>query len=225
MSMCIFCGKDPRVKKSHIVPDYLYDEVKEDGKIIPLNEKLVQEGKWRQSGFYEPLLCKVCEGDFNKRFDQPCVQFFRSLCGPYKIGELNIISVPLQIRKLSLSVLFRALHAENPKWNAVEKLWSTQGLKECLADGVDDPYRIYARILCDDGGMPIRGMVVSPSAIRLSKTWFTCMIFGGFEFIQVNRTEDIEIDMDELPRDGGTARVMASRLIDAWSLHSMSATY
>jgi len=212
------------VNKSHIVPDFLYDAVRDEGRIYQFNEQLVQQDKWRQSGYYEPLLCSICESDFNKRFESPCVKFFRSIDGPFELGKEHIFEIPKPLRKLVISVLYRAIFAKDAHWNAVMELWNAELTKSYLANGLNDSYKVYARILCDDLGLPVKGFISSPSAIRLSKTWFTCMAFGGMEFVLTQKIEDVVIVMDEIPHEVGFIKILASRLINAWSLNSISAT-
>jgi hypothetical protein len=74
---CIYCGSTPRISKSHIVPEYLYEFTCEDGQILAVDANLDQIGPLRQKGYYEPLLCARCDNRFNTEREQPCQWFFR----------------------------------------------------------------------------------------------------------------------------------------------------
>lgn len=78
MALCAYCNNDKELCASHAIPDGFFKSIsrRNNGKLItvpsgPGSIHLSQEtGKSK-------LLCKECEGDFNRKFDSPLVNAFR----------------------------------------------------------------------------------------------------------------------------------------------------
>lgn len=79
MAICAYCENDRELCASHAIPDGFFKSISRhnNGKLISIpggegNIHLSQEtGKSK-------LLCKQCEGDFNRRFDSPLVNAFKT---------------------------------------------------------------------------------------------------------------------------------------------------
>lgn len=218
MSTCIFCEKIPRIKNSHIVPDFFYKWIKDEGRIYKWNKKLQRDGKWIQSGHRESLLCKNCEGTFNREFEQPCVRFFENIGSQWTIDKLHSLKFPTALRLLVLSVIFRSLFSSDERWNGSIDHWDIHKLKADLTSRVSFNNKIYARILCDDLGYIVQGFVSPPNVVTLHDSRFTCLAFGGMEYIVSSNAGAYQIDLDEVNDRGEVVKVLASLIVKAWCL-------
>ncbi len=184
---CIYCGRVPRVRKSHIVTDYLYEHVKEDGKILVYDETLRISEAPRQSGHHEPLLCATCETLFNRRWEQPCQQFFRSLPESAPFPGSITLCIPHQLRGLVLSILWRAAHSHNPSWSDFRSGCDVPRLRHAMETGSDPDVATYMYVLVSENGKLMKGLVTSPYRLVAGSLDALCIACYGVQFVVVFR--------------------------------------
>lgn len=77
---CPWCGKKAEIQNSHSVPRTYFRKAKRGGSgqalIVADDGRPTQLSNIGGGGY---LLCANCEGLFNKNFDKPCIESFRSI--------------------------------------------------------------------------------------------------------------------------------------------------
>ena len=94
MVKCKFCGLGDVIKKSHIIPEFMYENTYDDKLRMIAFESDLTQVRLRQKGYYEPILCRNCENFFNVNFEKPCVGLFRAL--PTQVAQNNFVK-PLHL--------------------------------------------------------------------------------------------------------------------------------
>ena len=113
MPVCKLCLSDRELCKSHIVPKFFFDALRNDkNQLLGINGVGNIGRRLLQDGPAEPLLCDACEQHINDHFEKPFLQSwgdFSPLPNPWNVPEPHWITVDYASFKLfHLSVLFRA---------------------------------------------------------------------------------------------------------------------
>ena len=97
MPICRLCHKDRILRKSHIVPEFLYSHLyNEKGHMMGINGIGAKGWKPLQQGIREHLFCEECEQHFNEHFEKPFRQQWVVNCplpDPWNVPEPHWISV------------------------------------------------------------------------------------------------------------------------------------
>jgi hypothetical protein len=113
MPSCKLCGFDLPLRRSHIIPEFLYAELYNAKRQMMAVRSTPSPGlDWPQKGISEPLFCEGCEQHFNEHFEKPFKAMWvdaKPLPLQFMPGELCELSFDYRAFKLfHLSVLFRA---------------------------------------------------------------------------------------------------------------------
>ena len=78
MATCAYCKNDRELGASHAIPDGFFKSIsrRNNGKLINIPGGTGSIHLSQDTG-KSKLLCKECEGDFNRKFDSPLVNAFR----------------------------------------------------------------------------------------------------------------------------------------------------
>ena len=185
MTLCKFCENNPPVKRSHIIPEFMYKHTYsgKHPKMVVVNEEIEQLGE-RQKGYYEPLLCPKCEGFFNDNFEKPCISFIESVPNTAIIGSNLKVKPPREIVLLMLSIIWRASHATGNHWNEVELGSHQEAIKICLQNKfVKTEYSFWLFLSAYPDGKIEKGIVTSIQKIKVSGHNFYHFISSGIQFI------------------------------------------
>ena len=212
----------------------MYKAVRGDDKnMLVLDMQLENVGKPLQNGHWEPLLCSKCEGEFSARFDDPGYRFICSL-PPHlhlisgRLPESIPICFPRQFRHFVISVLYRSVYSEDSSWNMCSSFWEGRTLLDILNGHLSDNLELYPRLLAigDDGKIE-QGFVVPPQPLTIpgDTVPFTCLAFGGMEYIARMRRGILSPSTPQIPVDGGNVSVPIGDIMQSWALHELNARY
>jgi hypothetical protein len=229
---CIACRIRPSIEKSHIVPRSMYKAVRgNDKNMLVLDTEMEVAGKPLQNGHWEPLLCSVCEGDFSARFDSPAYQFVNGLPTrlPLISGRLPAsipIEFPKQYRQFVISVLYRSTYSVDTSWNQCATCWDGKALLDILNGRSLDKIEVYPRLLAfgNDGSVE-QGFVVPPQRLMIPGDTepYSCMAFGGMEYISRMHRGKLSPSTPQIPLAGGTVTIPVGDIRQSWALHDVRA--
>lgn len=99
---CIYCEENNAIEKSHIIPKFFYDWLKETA-ITPYFRDISNPNKRLQDGLKVPLLCEGCENDFSKFENNYKKHLFKKIVNYRKeIPEILVIAESDKLFYLSL---------------------------------------------------------------------------------------------------------------------------
>jgi len=204
MVHCKYCNKQPAVKKSHIIPEFMYKPVyDENHKLVVASKELKELGE-RQKGYYEPLLCVDCEGYFNDSFEKPCVKLIRNIPDRSNLNNILSFDPTPEIGLLLLSVIWRASHASGEHWQGVSLGSHQEKIKRSLESRVFHPsYEVWMFLVAHDGGKIEKGIVSSVQRLRAKGHNLYHFIASGAQFIvkvsshKLNKVRPIPLQLNE----------------------------
>lgn len=114
MARCYLCHNDRQLRKSHIIPEFLYEKLYNDkGHMMTIHGKGRNRWKPLQNGIKENLFCDDCERLFNDEYEKPFLNGWvraQVLPNPWRDaqGVYWVQSDYKMLKMFYLSVLFRA---------------------------------------------------------------------------------------------------------------------
>ena len=231
MPICQLCQNDKELRDSHIIPKFLYKDLRNtDYKMIGVNGQGPLGRTVLQDGPYERLLCDSCEQHFNEQFEKPFhQQWFTSPSLPttLKVGDIHWITVRYNSFKLfHLSVLFRASVSTLPMFSSV-KLGNCHEtrLRQALFDGTpgtstQDPILGCAIVHHETNQcVPI---VTRPEMVKIGAARAYGMVYGGVKWwIGVSSHPIKELEKGALQSDGRMP-ILVSSWKDEPAIQTMS---
>ena len=202
MLHCKFCNQKPAVKKSHIIPEFMYKPIYDDKhKLVVANTKLGELGE-RQKGYYEPLLCMDCEKYFNDNFELPCVKFVRNIPDNSRLESILSFDPTPEIGLLLLSIIWRASHASGEHWQGVNLGAHQNIIKKCLKSKVFNPsYEVWVFLVAHDNGKIEKGIVSPVQRLKANGNSLYHFIASGAQFVvkvsshKLNKTRTVPLQI------------------------------
>ena len=184
MPLCKFCNLKESVKKSHIIPEFMYQHTYDaKHKMVVADDTLDELGE-RQKGYYEPLLCVDCEQYFNDNFEKPCLSFMKKVPSHAKQGTTVCFDAMPSLELLLLSVIWRASHATGNHWRGVNLGPHESIIKKCLETNATNPsymFWLYLAVLPD--GKIEKGIVSSIQKLNVKGHHLYHFLASGVQFI------------------------------------------
>lgn len=233
MPVCRLCKKEGQLRRSHIIPEFLwkglYDETNTffgvTGKGSVGHRKL-------QKGLREPLFCDACEQHFNDAFEKP---FYRQwvkdspLPAVWANDELIWLQFEYSTFKLfHLSILFRAHVSSLTDFEVVDLGPHAEKIRIMLIDqnpGEVHEYPIFGyAILHPETRSPIQ-IVSSAQLSKIEGTRCYAMMYGGVEwYICVASHRYREFEKLSL-RSNGTIPIGPMRMDEIGSVQRVVKSY
>ena len=205
MSACKLCKQDRTLRRSHIVPEFLYKDLyNEIHQMMGINGS----GKlgWRplQKGLREELFCDDCEKLFNDNYEKPFLEFWKNsnpIPAKLKPNQVFRLDVPsYEIFKLfHLSILFRASVSTLSTYReaSISKKYEERLREMILNKDPGDPWEflIFGYMLIHHETYLPMPIISQPFRCRLSGHRCIGMIYAGIEWritIVSHRLKDIE---------------------------------
>ncbi|HUV95515.1 MAG TPA: hypothetical protein VMX14_11920, partial [Anaerolineae bacterium] len=142
---CKLCGQQAKLCRSHIVPEFCYTQVYEDGKArkIDLGPDGTGSIKTIQKGLRESMLCESCEACINKYERR------------FKTYWYDSPGLPEKIDLRSEWVRMAGAHYDSTKLFHLSVLWRA-GMADCCKNVSLGPYskKIGDMLLAGDPGSP-----------------------------------------------------------------------
>lgn len=208
---CKLCGRSEPLRRSHIVPEFLYRDLYDTNrKMMGINGRGNRGWRPLQKGLREPLLCDGCEQSLNDRYEKPFLAEWvdaKLLPNPWSVAEPYDLLVSYQSFKLfHLSVLFRAAASSLPTFNTVKLSTHHERIRRMILD--DDPgqpweypmFGIAVRHHRDNSIVPI---ITRPTRKRFEGIRMIEMAYAGVVWcILISRERREAIERISLAADG-----------------------
>ena len=211
MSTCRLCQLDGKLRNSHIIPEFLHDDLYNDKhQMMGIHGRGNRGWQALQKGIREPLFCEKCEQHFNEFCEKP----FRSqwveaspLPNPWNVADIRWASFDYSSFKLfHLSVLFRAGVSSLPTFATVTLGPHEERLRRLLRDrtpGEHSQYSIFGHAVVHHETKLLIPMV--SQAVRSNYNGHRCygMMYGGVQWwISVSSHRNFEFEVVGLQSDG-----------------------
>jgi hypothetical protein len=187
---CAICGTVGDLRDSHVIPEFAYGPIYDEGHKMIAFGPLEPGRSWRlQKGLREPLLCLSCEQLLNNNYERWFKEFWfdnRPLAALESRSE-GILSVPDagRFKLFHLSVLLRAALARHAQWREVSlgERHRTRITEMVLSGNPGEPHE-YPIVCCairrshEDPGI-WWDLVAPPNPGRMDGMRFYQFTFGG----------------------------------------------
>lgn len=182
MTACALCKSDKRLKESHIIPQFVFDRIKNNSPTGFLRGGISDVNLRRQNGDKPKMLCNDCE----QRFSQAEKDFAEKIFKPYHESEITSFTYGPWLSYFISSVNWRTLHLDNIGFHS-KKEWSDDTL--CV---LDDAETMLADFLlgkrADIGDMenhilPMFEITDASSPLKEPNFWFRASAFDYTFFI------------------------------------------
>lgn len=134
-SECALCGNEAELRDSHIIPRFVFKQLKKSGASPFLRRS--ENPNERIQDYNEKLLCPDCEQHLNK-FESPVAGY---IYHPYQRGDSTSFSHDDWLHRFLISVNWRHIHSDLSEW---EKLPIYQ------QEAVEDARDIWHDIILND---------------------------------------------------------------------------
>ncbi|MDA3798402.1 MAG: hypothetical protein PF692_04900 [Kiritimatiellae bacterium] len=181
---CRLCKSDGKLCYSHIIPEFLFKPIYNEKHQITIVDDSKEVYSTIQKGVREHLLCKKCEGLFEK-----WEKYFLELW----FEELNITVMNEKLLKsenidydkfklFHLSILWRAGISSLPSFSEVKLGVHEEKLRKMLlaqSPGSSKHYQMFGYILVWPDNTVLKELIDMPSRVKLYDHWGYQFIFGG----------------------------------------------
>jgi len=189
MTECALCRRASPLRRSHILPEFLYATVYDNIHRLQVLSTIPERGNWReQKGLREALLCDECEQRFSvwERYASLLLK------GGVKVSvkrEHNLVMLSElnyeYFRLFQLSVLWRAGVSSLEFFRNVRLGRHEAILRRLLLDGDPGP---SSRYCCVMFGLKFEeaaftGVIMQPLAARIEGQRVYKFVFGGFMWV------------------------------------------
>jgi len=186
MSQCALCHQPHPLKRSHIIPEFLYAVMyDEKHRFHVLSSVSDMRDSMAQKGIRERLLCGSCETLLSKYegYARGVLSGGVPLSGRKNGNVVEVEGIDyLRFKLFQLSVLWRASVSKLPMFDRVSLGPHENAIRLMLLNGEPGLERAYPCImfgLVDDQGHRA-DMIVQPGKLKLDGCTCYRLIFGGF---------------------------------------------
>ncbi len=190
MPTCKLCNQEKELCKSHIIPEFLWEDLyNSKHQVLGVHGQGRRGWEVLQKGLREKLFCNDCEQHFNEHFEKPFRTMWVENCpllDPWEISNFLWVAVEYSTFKLfHLSVLFRAHVSSLPSFEAVALGKHAEIIRKMLIElnpGPEDQYPIFGyAVLHHTTKRPLK-MISSAQASKLDGQRCYGMMYGGVEW-------------------------------------------
>lgn len=183
---CKLCQKERDLRKSHIIPDFIYKPLFDDKhRFYKIPGDLNKKHKIHQTGIYERLLCLECEVHLNQYETYASLAFEadQGLTGSCEEGLLHIGNVNYAKFKLfSLSILWRTGVSSYDMFDQVKLGSHEEKLRTMILNGdpgSEDEYPFVLSPVIHKRELQNK-VIVKPTCVRLEGHHVYRLLFSGF---------------------------------------------
>jgi hypothetical protein len=183
---CALCLRDVELRRSHIIPEFLYESLYDDKHRLQVLSLIPDQSNWReQKGLRERLLCGACEQRFSvwERYASLALKGGVPLTYRQEGKIVHISGLDYgQFKLFQLSVLWRAGVSSLQFFEKVQLGNHAEELRRLLL--ANDPGS-PARYGCFMFGLKqdqqaFTGVIMQPGKVRLHGHMAYRFVFGGF---------------------------------------------
>ena len=227
---CRFCGTRTQLRKSHILPEFVYRPLY-DAKHRALTFPADAPSGYLQKGYRTRLLCESCEQFFNENFEKPFRRvFFDDPVLPkvafrrkYKVNVRNYAAVKLFL----LSVLWRAGVCRQAPFEKVDLGEHESTIRQMLieqAAGGAENYPIFAYLALLPDSHEVAPFVVQPYSMGAIEDFRTYVfVFGGcmWHFV-LSRDRIPKLLVNNVLRSNGDIVIPT---VDVWNVPALNSYF
>jgi hypothetical protein len=203
VSICRLCKTDKQLRNSHIVPEFLHDDLyNEKHQLSGINGVGTQNRQILQKGIREPLLCEDCEQHINEHYEKPFrEQWLQKSPLPTVLavhhihwGNFDYSSFKL----FHLSVIFRASVSSLATYQAVSLGPHEERIRNMILSrnpGLPWQYPMFGRVVVQPETRSPFLMVSAPELLSFKGHRCYGMMYGGVYWcfcISSHRNLDLE---------------------------------
>jgi len=190
-SNCHLCLLPKILRKSHIVPEYLYRNLYNDNRhMMGITGKGSKGWAKVQKGLRELLFCDDCEQLFNEKYEKPFLTDWldnNPLSKKLTPEQSYPIKMPSyeRFRLFHLSVLFRASVSSDPTYNEVNLGKHEEIIRKMLLNndsGNNWQYLIIGYAIIHDKTHEIVNLIARPERRSFDGVNCYSMLYGGVEW-------------------------------------------
>ena len=190
MPLCRLCHQDRTLRRSHIIPEFLFEDLyNAKHQMIGIHGLGVKGWIIQQKGIREPLFCERCEQFFNEHFEKPFQRIWVEnfpLPDPWPFEEVHWIKIDYEPFKLfHLSVLFRASVSALPTFADVSLGPHEERLRNILLArraGPEDQYPVFGYAVVHHQTRRIVQLVSKFQAGKFDGRRCYGVIYGGVQW-------------------------------------------
>ncbi len=211
MPICRLCNKERELRESHIVPKFMYAELKNNNRqILAINGSGKRGRTLVQDGAKEHLFCEDCEQHFNKHFETPFRKYWIEtppLPDPWNDDNPRWIATDYKPFKLfHLSILFRASVSTLPIFNPINLGPHEEKIRLLLLNcdpGEYCEYPIAGYAVVHHTTRQLVKMISQPQVFRVGGKQCYSIMYGGVEWwMCVASDRNYEFEKFALQNDG-----------------------
>lgn len=183
---CALCLKDASLRRSHIIPEFLYETLYDDKHRLQVLSIIPDQENWReQKGLREQLLCDECEQRLSVWERYASLVLKGGVPLTYR-QEGNIVHLSgidyCQFKLFQLSVLWRAGVSSLPFFEKVKLGKHAETLRQLLLAGNPGSPERYGCFMfgLKYGDQAFTGVIMQPGKVRLHGHTAYRFVFGGF---------------------------------------------
>lgn len=211
MSICHLCKEEKQLRNSHIVPEFLYEDLYNDkGHLVGVNGVGPKGRRLLQKGIREPLLCESCEQHINEYCEKPFrAQWFNTSPIPTTWSPNTIYSGHFDyssFKLFHLSVLFRASVSSLGTYRAISLGPHEERIRKLILSRDPGPtwqYLIFGHAVVHDKTWSLVRIISAPERINFNDHRCYGMMYGGvYWYFYISSHRNRELERIGLQRDG-----------------------
>lgn len=205
---CRFCGGDGPLKKSHILPEFLYESLYDDKhRYVGIRPDPDLKNPFEQKGLREHLLCGDCESQFSA-WETYAADVLRNLpdtthARPGDAVEIRDVDYT-KFKLFQLSLLWRAGVATHPAFTHADLGPHLEEIRQLLRDKDPGDRSRYGCVLIGFRGGRVERVGRLPIQHRVGGHRALLFLIGGliWVFVVSSHSESIEGQASFLGKDG-----------------------
>lgn len=210
MGICRLCRREGQLRNSHIVPEFLYDDLYNNKQqLLGINGVGPKGRRLIQKGIREPLLCEHCEQYINEHCEKPFrAQWFETSPLPttWAVDDIFWGNFDCSSFKLfHLSVLFRASVSSLPTYQAVSLGPHEEHIRSLILRRDPGPswrYPIFGyAVVHHETWTPVR-MISAPERVSFNGHRCYGMMYGVYWCFCTSSHRNREMERAGLQPDG-----------------------
>lgn len=186
-NQCRLCQKQAQLRNSHIVSEFLYDDLYNDKhQLLGIHGQGPRGCQLIQKGIREPLLCEVCEQHINEYCEKPFrLQWYETSPLPLRWSPNDIHWSAFDYKSFKLfhlSIFFRASVSSLPTYSAVSLGPHEERIRKMILARDPGPpwlFPIFGYAVVHDKTWTLTRIVSAPESITLEGHRCYGMMFGG----------------------------------------------
>lgn len=203
-SICRLCLLPKILRKSHIIPEYLYRDLYNDNRhMMGITGKGSKGWAKVQKGLTELLFCDDCEQLFNEKYEKPFLNdWLQNNPLPKKLTPEQSYTIKMpsyeHFRLFHLSILFRASVSSSPTYNEVNLGRHEEIIRQMLLNndsGNNWQYLLIGYAVIHDKTHEILNLIARPEKRSFDGVNCFSMLYGGVEWwttVVSHKTKSLE---------------------------------